>query len=156
MLECAVADRLDLLVLVFDGATARFFKGDAQSGWRPSAEMHSDLHRFARETGTDKGGRRFSLTGRHAMEPRHDPHKEEKHDFVQRLVKTLDTAYDQRAFKRLIVVAPERSLGEFRKLASSRLMKLVVREVPKELTQYTDHELWERLRSYLSEAIEAR
>lgn len=151
-----MADMLDLLVVVFDGATARFFKGDAQKGWRPAAEMHSDLHRFARDAGSDRGGRRFSAQGRHAIEPKHDLHKEEKHDFVQHLVKTLDTAYDQGAFKQLIVVAPERSLGEFRKLASPRLMKLVAREVPKELTQYTDHELWERLRSYLSEAAEAR
>ena len=70
------------------------------------------------------------------------------------LVKTLDTAFDQGAFKSLMVVAPERSLGEFRKLVSDRLRKLVVSEVPKELTQYSDHELMERLRPYLAELVE--
>lgn len=148
-----MADMLDLMIVVFDGRVARFFKGDASAGLKPVSEMHSELHRFARESGSDKGGRRFSATARHAMEPRHDLHKEEKHDFVQKLAKTLDTAYDQGAFKALIVVAPERSLGEFRKLASDRLMKLVVGQVPHELTQYTDHEIMERLRSTITEAV---
>ena len=148
-----MAEMLDLLVVVFDGQNARFFKGDAKMGLRPSAEMHSELHRWSREVGTDRGGRRFSAGQRQAMEPKHDLHKEEKHDFVLKLVKTVDTAYDQGAFKALMVVAPERSLGEFRKLASDRLRKLVVSEVPKELTQYSDAELMERLRPHLTEAV---
>jgi len=147
-----MADMRDLLIVVFDGRMARFFKGDASARLKPVSEMHSELHRFAHETGSDKGGRRFSFSGRHAIEPKHDLHKEEKHDFVLKLAKTLDTAYDQGAFKRLIVVAPERSLGEFRSLASSRLMKLVVRQVPHELTQYSDHEIMERLRASITEA----
>ena len=151
-----MADMLDLLVVVFDGAIARFFKGDAGSGLRPAAEMHSGLHPFSRDVGSDRTGRRFSAAGRHAIQPKHDLHEQEKHDFVLRLVKTLDTAYDQGAFKGLMLVAPERSLGEFRKLASARLMRLVRREVPKELTQYSGHELFERLRPQLSEAVEAR
>ncbi len=148
-----MANMLDLLIAVFDGRMARFFKGDATAGLKPVSEMHSELHRFARETGSDKGGRRFSPTGRHAVEPKHDLHKEEKHDFVLKLAKTLDTAYDQGAFKQLIVVAPERSLGEFRKVASARLMKLVVSQLPKELTQYSDHEIMERLRPSITEAV---
>lgn len=148
-----MADILDLLIVVFDGRVARFFKGDASAGLKPVSELHSELHRFARETGSDKSGRRFSASGRHAMEPKHDLHKEEKHDFVLKLAKTLDTAYDQGAFKRLLVVAPERSLGEFRAVASVRLMKLVVVQLPKELTQYSDHEIMERLRSSITEAV---
>ena len=148
-----MADMLDLLIVVFDGRVARFFKGDASAGLKPVSEMHSELHRFARDSGSDKGGRRFSPTSRHAIEPKHDLHKEEKHDFVVKLVKTLTTAYDQGAFKRLIVVAPERSLGEFRKVASERLMKLVVAQVPNELTRCSDHELTERLRTTISEAV---
>jgi protein required for attachment to host cells len=150
---CVMAGMLDLLVVVFDGAKARFFKGDAASVLRPSAEMESELHRFAREVGTDKGGRRFSAGQRQAMEPKHDLHKLEKHNFVLRVVKLLDTAYDQGAFRQLIVVAPERSLGEFRDLASDRLMKLVVGQIPKELTQYSDHELIERLKPHLAEVV---
>lgn len=80
-----MADMLDLLVVVFDGAIARFFKGDAGTGLRPAAEMHSELHHFSRDVGSDRGGRRFSATSRHAMEPKHDLHEQEKHNFVQKL-----------------------------------------------------------------------
>ena len=148
-----MADLLDLLVVVFDGAKARFFKGDAASVLRPSAEMQSELHRFSRDAGSDKNGRRFSATGRQAIEPKHDLHRLEKHNFVLRLVKLLDTAYDQGAFRQLIVVAPERSLGEFRELASRRLMRLVIRQIPNELTQYSDHELIQRLKPHLADAV---
>jgi protein required for attachment to host cells len=67
----------------------------------------------------------------------------------------LDDAYDQGAYRHLIVVAPERSLGEFRDLASPRLRGLVTQEVPKELTQYSEHDLEERLKPYLARDAEA-
>jgi protein required for attachment to host cells len=152
-----MADIPDTLIVVFDGAKARFFKLEPGGQLRASAEMQSGLHRFNRETVSDKEGRTFSSASatRHAYEPKHDPHKQEKHDFVHRLVKTLDDAYDQGAYRRLIVVAPERSLGEFRSLASSRLSKLVACEIAKEFTQYSDHELAERLEPALAELAES-
>jgi protein required for attachment to host cells len=150
-------DILDTLVVVFDGAKARFFKFHADGHLRASAEMQSGLHRFTRDVVSDREGRTFSSVGsmHHAYEPKHDPHKMEKHDFVHMLVKTLDDAYDQGAFRHLIVVAPERSVGEFRDLASPRLRALVTHEVPKELTQYSEHELEERLKPYLARDAEA-
>jgi protein required for attachment to host cells len=120
--------------------------------------MQSGLHRFTREAVSDQQGRTFSSVGggvRHAYEPKHDPHKMEKHDFVHSLTKTLEDAYDQGAYRHLIVVAPERSLGEFRDLASPRLRGLVTQEVPKELIQYSEHELEERLKPYLARDAEA-
>ena len=146
-----MTDIRDTLMIVFDGAGARFFKVETNGHLRPSAEMQSGLHRFTRETVSDKEGRTFSSVGgvRHAYQP-NDPHKQEKHDFVHMLVKTLDDAYDQGAYRQLIVVAPKRSLGEFRSLASDRLRKLIAQEVPKEFTQYSDRELEERLRPYLT------
>jgi len=146
----------DTLIIVFDGAKARFFKLGANASLTASAETESGLHRFTREIVSDKEGRTFSSVGgvRHAYEPRHDPHKQEKHDFVHRLVQTLDDAYDQGAYQRLVVVAPERSLGEFRALASARLKKLIALEVAKELTQFSDHKLEERLRPSLARLSE--
>jgi protein required for attachment to host cells len=148
-----MTDLQQVLILVFDGGKARFFRFKAD-GLHPAAEMESGLHRFAREAVSDKPGRSFQSAGggmRHAMEPRHDPHKQEKHDFVHRLVDLLDDAYDQLAFRHLVVVAPERSLGEFREIASAKLRNTVVKEVGKELTQYSLPELEERLRPVLTE-----
>src|SRR5215472_2545984 len=148
-----MTDLQQVLIVVFDGGKARFFRFKTD-GLQPAAEMESGLHRFTRETVSDKPGRGFQSAGggvRHAMEPRHDPHKQEKHDFVHRLVDLLDDAYDQHAFQQLIVVAPERSLGEFREIASAKLRKAVVKELGKELAQYSVPELEERLRPLLAE-----
>jgi protein required for attachment to host cells len=60
-------------------------------------------------------------------------------------VKALDLAYDQGKFKHLAVVAPTRSIGEFRTLASDKLRRTVWREVSKELMHLSDHELQGRL-----------
>jgi len=152
-----MTDLQQLLILVFDGAKARFFRFKAD-GLHPAAEMESGLHRFTREEVSDKPGRGFASTGsgtRHAIEPRHDPHKQEKHNFVRRLVDLLDDAYDQHAFRHLVVVAPERSLGEFREIASPKLRNAVVKELGKELTRYSVPELEQRLRPVLAEVGEA-
>ena len=153
----------NILVVVFDGARARFFNRD-RAGWlAPLSEVESGLHRYTHDAVSDRQGRGFASSGsgtRHAYEAKHDKHKQEKHDFVHMIVAALDTAYDQRKFDRLAIVAPERSLGEFRTLASDKLKALIWREVPKEFTKYSAHELEERLRPYFApeeeEIIEPR
>jgi len=152
-----MADMLDLLVVVFDSAIARFFKGDAGDGLKPAAELHSELHHFSRDVGSGQGWPALLVARAAWPRPEARSPKEEKHDFVHKLVKTLDTAYDQGAFKQLMVVAPERQ--HRRNSGSSpptRLLKLVVCEVPKELAQFPDHEIMVRLRPHLSAAVEAR
>ena len=149
----------ETLVVVFDGAGARFFKRNPAGQLTPLSEMESGLHHHTNEAVSDKQGRGFasSRSGtRHAYEPKHDKHKQEKHDFVHLIVATLDTAYDQRKFDRLAIVAPERSLGEFRALASDKLKALVWREVSKEFTHYSSHELEERLLPYFESDKEVR
>src|SRR5438874_10293859 len=128
--------QLDLLVVVFDSATALFFERGTDSHLHPLNEWQSGLSHHVRDLVTDKPGRSFGSTDggfRHAYESPDDLHKLEKHRFVQKLVETLDDAYDQGVFKRLVIVGPERSLGEFRRLASAKLRALVMHEVPKDL-----------------------
>jgi protein required for attachment to host cells len=142
---------LETLVIVFDGARARFFRREPKGRLIPLNEIESGLHRHTRDVVSDKEGRSFASTHsgvRHGYEPKHDKHKMEKHNFVQLLVKTLEDAYDRGDIKRIAVVAPERSLGEFRALASPKLFKLIWREVPKELTRLPPSELQTRLAPY--------
>jgi protein required for attachment to host cells len=140
----------EILVVVFDGARARFFRYWPNGQLAPLQEMESGLNRNNQETVSDKPGRSFASSGsgvRHSIEPKHDPHKMEKHNFVHAIVKLLEDAYDHGKFERLAIVAPKRSLGEFRELASSKLHKLIWREVAKDLTHYSNHELTARLAS---------
>ena len=149
--------QLDLLIVVFDSAKARFFERGTDGHLHQLNEWQSDLHRHVMDLVSDKPGRGFGSTHdgvRHAYESPNDPHKLEKHRFVQKLVETLDNAYDQGAFKRLVIVGPKRSLGEFNKLAAAKLRSLITDEVPKDLTKYPDHELEERLRPHLPSPAE--
>ncbi len=141
----------ETLVVVFDGAKARFLRRDTKGRLTLENEIELGLARKTSEIVSDKQGRTFASAGggvRSAYEPKHDPHKMEKHNFVHGLVKTLDTSYDRNEFKQLIVVAPERSLGEFRALAPDKILR-VTAEVPKELTQLTVHELQQRLNEFV-------
>ena len=150
--------QLDLLIVVFDSATARFFERGTDGRLHALNEWQSDLHAHVKDLVTDKPGRGFASTHsgvRHSYESPDDLHKQEKHRFVQKLADTLDDAYDQGAFRRLVIAAPERSIGEFRKLASAKLRALVMHEVPKDLAKYPDHELDERLRPYLTSDADA-
>ena len=141
----------ETLVVVFDGAKARFLRRDKKGRLTLENEIESGLARKTSEIVSDRQGRTFASAGggvRSAYEPKHDPHKMEKHNFVHGLVKTLDDSYDRNEFKQLIVVAPERSLGEFRALAPDKLRRVAV-EVPKELTQLSVHDLQARLSEFI-------
>ena len=146
------AETEDVLVVVFDGAGARQFKRSADGRLELLSETASELHSRTSEAVSDRQGRNFASAGggaRSSYEPKHDPHKMEKHNFVHRIVKELDDSYDQHKFKHLVIVAPQRSLGEFRAIASDKLSRAVWREVPKELTQFSAHELESRLKPFL-------
>ena len=145
-------DMDDVLIVVFDGAGARYFKRTAKGRLALLNEVDSGLHRRTSETVSDRQGRSFASAGggiRSPYEPKHDPHKMEKHNFVHRIVKELDDSYDRNEFKHLVIVAPQRSLGEFRSIAPDKLRRAVWREVPKELTQLSAHELESRLKPIL-------
>ena len=106
------AETPDTLVIVFDGARARFLRRDAKGRLTLENEIELGLARKTSDIVSDRQGRTFASAGggvRSAYEPKHDPHKMEKHNFVHGLVKSLDDSYDRNEFKKLIVVAPERS-----------------------------------------------
>jgi len=136
------------LVAVFDSAHARFFEYKPAHGRLDVVleEVASGLHHHSRDIGTDKPGRSVGSDGQHhSYESSSDPRKIEKHDFVQAIARAIDAAYDQHKFNALVIVAPARSIGEFRSVASENLKKSVWREVPKEFANLSDSELRQHL-----------
>lgn len=134
------------LVAVFDAAHVRFYEYKQPHGRLEPVlgEVSSGLHHDRREIESDKPGRAFaSASGgpRHAHESKHDPRKLEKHDFVRAIAQAIDQALERHAYDRLVVVAPERSVGEFRTLASEKVKRTVWREVQKDFANLTDPEL---------------
>jgi protein required for attachment to host cells len=131
------------LVAVFDSAHVRFFEYKA-NGKLVSIlqDVSSGLHHDKKDIEADRPGRTISAGGEHhALEGRHDPRKLEKHDFVRAIAQAIDEALERHAYGRLAIAAPSRSIGEFRSVASAKVLKSLWREVPKELANLSEADL---------------
>lgn len=133
--------------MIADSGRARLFIVDEHvTGLIPAElpELSVEVHRHARDLKSDHPGRSFSSAGggaRHAIEPHHDYHKLEKHDFTAAVAHALNRAYDSGEFNQLVLVVPPRTLGELRiLLADSVQTRMQV--IPKDLTKATMEELW--------------
>lgn len=138
------------LVVVFDSERARFFEYKPAHGKLTPVlgEVQSGLSHDRRDIEADRSGRGFASAGggiRHTFESEHDPRKLEKHEFVRSVAHSLEKVLESHAFGRLAVVAPVRSIGEFRSVASDRVKKMVWREVEKEFANLPDSELEKHL-----------
>jgi len=146
-------------VVVADSASAQFFQirdDDSGRGLEPvAADLTSGIHRHAADLKSDKPGRAFAGAGsslRGAMEPHHDYHKLEKHEFVRTVAASLERAFEAHKFERLVLVAPDRSLGEFRRELSSKLTAVLWHEIPKDVTKLGPQDLWMRIAPALTES----
>ena len=148
----AKAKRPKTLIVVADGARARFFAPSEDTKKFVSLKSQDMVapqsRQRPRDLKSDKPGRGKASAGsaaRHAMEPPHDYHKLEKHRFTALLAEALDSACERKEFDQLVLVAPRRSLGELRTLLSKRVQSRVRAEIPKDLTNDTVGRLWTRL-----------
>ena len=141
-------------ILIADGARARIFanhgpgKGiEAVEG----AEFETEL-RPSRELRDDRPGRTFESanTMRHAIKPRQDPHRELKRSFSEELAAILDEQLAQKAYDRVVLVAPPVTLGDLRSALSARVRAVVYAELDKDLTKTPVAELPRHLGAVLA------
>lgn len=137
-------------VLVADGARARLYVNEGPGkGLHPlSGAIHkADLHHHSRDVKSDKPGRAVDAgTGqRSSMEPHQDWHRFEKHKFAREMAKLLDAAASNKAFDRLVLVAPPTTLGDLRMELGEPVLKMISGELAKDLTRHPEHELPQHL-----------
>ena len=135
-------------IAVLDAAQARFFtlrKTDDGQIFEEAAMALNAGH--TRDTGNGKSGR--SDVERHAFEPRANPRKLEKRNFTMEVAEALDAALADRRYTELVLVAPPRSLGELREILPERVLKTLMLEVPKSLTNLAPDALWSKLSIHL-------
>lgn len=142
-------------ILVADGARARLYANHGVGkGLQPvsGATHKADLHHHDREILTDKPGRGHNSVGeaRSAMEPPTVWHRFEKHKFAREMAKVLDAAAANKAFDRLILVAPPATLGDLRTELGDATRKMVMAELPKDLTRHAEQELPDHLGGVLA------
>jgi protein required for attachment to host cells len=126
-------------VLVADGARARLLSVDGPIANLMVTEQHTfeATHSPNRELQRDKPARVFDSVGagRHAIESRKDPHRNLKLDFAKELACVLEALKSQKAFERLVVVAPPATLGDLRRVLSDDVKDVVTAEAALDLTR---------------------
>ena len=139
-------------IVVADGAKARFYTpNDDLSGLEaagPVIAFSKGAKLHSRELKSDRPGRTVSSARngiRHAIEPKHDYHKLEKHRFTVAVAQALDRALSKNAYDDLVIVAPRRSLGEMRQLLPDHVKARVQQELAKDLTRNSAAALWQKL-----------
>jgi protein required for attachment to host cells len=140
-------------VVVTDGAHARFLRPNPKATELlpagPLDMSSANAKTRSSDLKSDRPGRSFSSSRsgqRHAIEPKHDHHKLEKHKLSEAVVDVLDRACSKRDFEDLIIVAPRRSIGEIRALLSERVRDCLREEIAKDLTKASPSELLSRVK----------
>jgi protein required for attachment to host cells len=131
-------------ILIADGAHGRLFANHGPGRGLELLDDELDADHRATHDIVDAGlGRTYESmgVGRHAITPRHDPHRELKRAFAVRLAKMLDQRRTEHAYDRLILVAPPTALGDLREALSDPVRRLVRAELDKDLTKVPVAEL---------------
>jgi protein required for attachment to host cells len=109
-------------------------------------EFHTELP-ANREIFADRPGRSVEAVGyaRHSKEEPPDPHRELKRKFATMLCSVLDRKLAERAFDRLILVAPAATMGDLRAGLSNQVRARVSAEVVADLTKVPINKLDQHL-----------
>src|ERR671936_958650 len=126
-------------ILIADGGRGRIVENAGPGrGVRLANDMefHAELP-ANRDILADRPGRSFGAIGqgRHPKEQPSDPHRELKRRFAAKLCGVLDRKLAERAFDRLILVAPAATMGDLRASLSNQLRSRVRAEVVADLTK---------------------
>lgn len=134
-------------VLVCDGRHARIFEASGKGRLDFLGAYGTELPP-TRDIDADRPGRTFDSAGpgRHAMEPRHDAHRQGKSNFLHEMADRLDRSCRSRDFDNLVVIAPPTALGDLRSAFSKRLQSALVQEHAKEVAGLSEPALVEYLK----------
>ena len=132
-------------ILVADGARAQIFvnRGPGKGLEASDRPELTAAHPPSSEIGSDRPGRTHDRYGpaRHAMTPHVDWHQFEKTKFAKEVAGLLNRAGEEKAFDRLVLVAPPKALGDLRAALGKRVSGLVTGELSKDLTHVAIRDL---------------
>jgi protein required for attachment to host cells len=137
-------------VLVADASRARIFSLEShQDSLHEIATLtHPESRLHEHELTTDRPGRTFDSSGqggRHAMEQKSSPKRQEALSFARSIGARLESARIAGDFGHLVLVAGPPFLGLLREQLSDEIRKHVTLEIDKELTTLDAAELRSRL-----------
>jgi protein required for attachment to host cells len=132
------------VALVADAARAQLFRVEVATGkWTPlEAIAHPEGRMHERDL---KEGRWVPNAGtKHGPNPEDDPHgrhKLEAERFAKFVATELARRYDDRTFRRLVLVAPAEFMGLLRRELPKRVAESVIEELTRDLSKERPDEL---------------
>jgi protein required for attachment to host cells len=141
-------------IVVADHQHARFFQNDGPDrGIRPIADLSLDT-RLARSHDllSDREGRGVSSRDgrRYGIPLQSDPHRQEGLVFIGQVAEVVAKGLSDRAYDRLVLIAPPRALGELRKALAAPVRAKVIGELSEDLTKATSPEILAHLGDYIA------
>ena len=132
-------------VLIANAGRARVLEADGTGhGLKPVAGLNfeTDLPP-THELVNDRQPRAYESVGsaRHAISSGIDPHRKEKRRFVEDVAQTIAKHLENKAFDRLVVVAPPQALGDLRDAFPESVSTRIVNEIAKDLTKTPNQDI---------------
>jgi len=145
-------------VLIADGEHARVVVPVAGHQFRTVNSLDSTTaHRRSADLGTDEPGRSYESANpaRHAIEPKTDPHRAAKLDFVRYLADQMNEAATGGQYDRLVLVAPAHALHDLREALGHEASARLNGTLGKDLVKVADADLAGHLDEFWSPPAEA-
>ena len=141
-------------ILIANGSEARIYnRSEKRSGLQIVSEYHHPESRMkSAELISDRSGHYqsdSSSMGHGSYQEPTPPKKHEMDRFAHELADTLDEARMTRKFNRLVLVSPPHFSGLLNKHMYKEVKNLVSKNVGKDFTKVSEHELMEKIRPYL-------
>lgn len=134
----------DSWLVVANSSLARIFKFESRQHLKELKVLEhpeSRLHNL--DLVTDKPGRDFESwgVGRHALEPKVLPKRQEFENFAKDIANHLENAFNQGEFETLYLAASPSLLGLLRQSIHPNILKIIKGEVDKDMTQMKTDEI---------------
>ena len=124
-------------VLVANQAEAQIYSSDrlAEHLSQVDVMLNKEGAAHPRDLLSDAPGRAFDRFGsaRHAMEPATGVKAEVRRRFVKEMVERLEAGYLKGDFDQLVILAAPAVLGVIRKTLTPDLVRIVIKEIPKDV-----------------------
>jgi len=139
----------DALVFVGDGQKALFLRnaGDATLPNFTTERVFTDHNPPTHEQGTDRPGRAFKRAGTNLRSgvQATDWHELEKERFAARVAAAMEELVRAEKVKKIVIVAPPRTLAELRHAFHADVKSRIVAEIDKDLTKHPVYEIEKHL-----------
>jgi len=141
-------NRRTVWAIVANGANALIVRNVGKDAdWKMDIESYQVDQQNIGQRMSDTAGRSFASVGgsRSGMELHTDPVRNQERLFAEALASRLSGHYDRGEVGGLMLVASPRTLGDLRAVIPDKLVKILIRELDKDLTNLSGQDLMKRL-----------